>query len=202
MKELYEEMIKNYIYPFLKEYGYKKNKQYFYKHFNDIIYIFHFNLSNRNSSEITVFNINGMIYSKEIDKVIGNSVLNEPKNDDPQYNMKINDFPVAGYTIEQKTDITKMASEIIKGLENGEKIFSKIKTTDDLIRIMVIENYLYKYEEILVYLLKKNEIKETIGYIKTLYNRFRTENRWKIFEENINKTLSENKINKKLIELI
>ena len=202
MKELFDTMIRTEIQPFLKKYGYKKIKQYFYKSVNDLVFIIHFNLSSRNGWGMTKFYVQSKIYSKEIDRIIGKSELNEPKNDEPHYNLKDEYFPVNGYNIEEKTDIEKMATEIKSGLENQEQFFNTIKTTNDLMGKMVMENYLHKYIEIFTYLLVKNETKKLKEYIKRLYDSFGKENRWKIFEENMNKVLLKKNIDKKIMEII
>ena len=202
VKQLFDEMMKTEITPFLKNYGYKKIKQYFYKTDDDLIFIIHFNLSSRNGWGKTRFYIYGTIYSKEIDRIIGKPELPEPKNDEPHYNLKDEYFPKSGYDIEEGTDIKKMALEIKNGLECEDRFFKTIKTTNELIGLMVLENYLHKYMEIFTYLLLKNENKKLKEYIKRLYDKFGKENRWKILEEKLNKILLENNINKNIIEII
>ena len=202
MRELFDKMVKTEIQPFLKSYGYIKVNQYFYKSLGDLVFIIHLNLSSRNGWGITTFYVNEKIYSKEIDRTIGKPELDKPKNDEPHYNLKDKYFPVNGYDIEEKTDISKMAIEIKNGLEKEEQFFQTIKTTDDLIEKMIMENYLHKYVEIFTYLLVKNEIGKLTEYTKRLYNIFGKENRWKIFEERMNKILLEKNINKKVMEII
>ena len=202
MKELFDKLIKNEIHPFLKNCGYKKINQYFYKSVDDLVFIIHFNLSSRNGWGLTRFYISGKIYSKEIDRTIGKIELNEPKNDEPHYNLKDEHFLLNGYDIDEKTDIDKLAIEIKNGLEIEEQFFKTIKTTNDLMEKMLMENYLHKYTEIFTYLLEKNETKKLLEYIKLLYDRFGKENRWKIFEENMNKILLKKNINKEIMEII
>ncbi|MDR0376535.1 MAG: DUF4304 domain-containing protein [Spirochaetaceae bacterium] len=202
MKELFDDMMKNEITPFLKNYGYKKVKQYFYKTVDDLIFIIHFNLSSRNGWGHTKFYIYGEIYSKEIDRIMGKSGLSEPKNDEPHYNLKDDCFPKTGYDIEEGTDIRKIALEIKNGLEHEERFYKTIKTTNDLMELMILENYLHKYMEIFTYLLLKDKNKKLEEYLKRLYDKFGKENRWKIFEENMNKILLEKSINKNIMEII
>ena len=202
MKKLFDKLIKNEIHPYLKNYGYKKVNQYFYKSVGDLVFIIHFNLSSRNGWGLTRFYVNSKIYSKEIDRTINKIELNEPKNDEPHYNLKDEYFPVNGYNIEKKTDIDELAIEIKNGLEIEEQFFKTIETTNDLMEKMLMENYLHKYTEIFTYLLEKNEIKKLSEYIKRLHDRFGKENRWKIFEENMNKMLLKKNINKEIMEII
>jgi hypothetical protein len=202
MKELFDEMMKSEITPFLKANGYKKVKQYFYKTAEDLIFIVHFNLSSRNGWGKTRFYIYGSVYSKEIDRVIGRPELSEPKNDEPHYDLQDGYFPARGYDIEEGTDTAQMAREIKDGLESEMRFFKTIKTTNDVMELMISENYLHKYIAIFTYLLLKNENAKLKEYVRRLYDRFGEENRWNIFEKNMNEILSENGIHKTIGEMV
>jgi hypothetical protein len=199
VKELFDEMIKNEIKPFLKNYGYKKIKLYFYKNINDIIFIISFHLNNRNYAGHTWFDIHGEVYSKEIDRIMGNQELEEPKYDEPHFPTKF--FKNVGYHIVEDTNISDLISEIKKSIVEEEQFFENIKTTDDVFELM-IKNPLYKYQEILSYLIFRKDNEGIRNYINELYKRIGKKDNWKYYEINMNRILMKNNINKTIKEII
>lgn len=192
MKELFNEIISNVIKPLLKRDGYHKKGLNFYKKSEDLIFLLNIQKSHGNSSDNVHFYINCGIHSSKIDELLGKGELLEPKEYETHFCQRISSLVNSiedGYTINAETNIEKLKSEIISDIQTVIDFFETIQFTNHLVELMIQKNGLHNYEQLFTYLTLTNNTEGRKIYVKQLYDRFGQENRWSIFEKNMNDIL-------------
>lgn len=205
MKDLFNQLISETIKPLLKAEGYGKKGLNFYKRIDDLILMFNFQNSHGNTFHETSFYINCGIHSTAIDATIGSDELKEPKEYMCYYRQRISSITgrkADDYTITPTTDLKKLASTLTKDVGVVLNLFNTIKTTSDLVDLMIAKNGLSNYEELLEYLLIKKENKKINTYVKTLYHRFDDKTRWPLFEKTMNALLKKYKQHTTIADII
>jgi len=148
------------------------------------------------------FKIYGHIYSTQFDKIITNNQdLVLPDRIGYLYSVSDKFFSEDGYIIDETTNIEIATSEIINTLNSVNLFFETIKSTDDLVDKMILENYFHKYIEIIKFLIINNKNQKLAMFLKEIYNKFRESDKWMDLEKKINRVLSK-KLNKSIMEII
>lgn len=189
MKELFDSIIKNTVKPLLSDNRFRKKALYFYCQKDDLIFIIHFQKSQYNHTAHTRFYINCGIHSLAIDKTLSKAGQTEPDKIIYCYSKRISEIinsTTDGYDITEDTDLNALSNKLTNDLNSALQFFDTVATTDALVNLMIQENGLYNYEELVEYLFVTNNEKELHQYVNALYTRFGSENRWAIFEKKMN----------------
>ena len=205
MKEEFNKIISESVKPFLKANGFKKKGLNFYRVTDSIIFLLNFQKSFSNTSDETRFYINCNIHSNEIDEVLGRAKIVEPKEYDTFYRNRISEIiqsERAYYTINAETDVQQLTTDILTDLGVAIHLFDSVQSTDDLVNLMIRDNGLSRYEELLTYFLLKNKEKEASEYINKLYHNWGTDKRWEIFGRKIKNILVKYSNNQTMSDLI
>jgi hypothetical protein len=195
MKEKFNQLIADTVKPFLKTNGFAKKGMNFYRKKDDLIFLFNFQNSQSNSFRETKFYINCAIHSTKIDKVIGKTERSEPKEYECYFRDRISSITQSindGYFLKENTDLPNLSLTIITDLKTVILMFDNIQSTNDLIDLMINENGLNNYSELFEYLILTENKKGLKHFVKQLHGTFGTEERWTIFEDNLNEILKKN----------
>jgi len=188
MKERFDILVSETIKPLLKENKFKKKGLHFYHDTNDLVYLIGLQKSGGNTWDQIKFYINCGIHSKTIDRIIGKETCLKPEQYECYYVKRISSVVKSekdGYLIDRETDSDVLNVLVSNDLKKVISLFNEVKSTSDLIQLMTEENKLYKYEELIDYLLIINDKTQAVNYIRELYRNFGTETRWSVFEGKI-----------------
>jgi Domain of unknown function (DUF4304) len=200
VKEIFEEILKESVNPFLKKHGYKRQAMNFRKTENSLTYLINFQSSGYNSVDYAAYYINCGIYSDEFENVVGEAFIANPKEVDCLFRERIEQITKSGkqqIEIIESSDIGKkrITNQLLSELEKVIFFFDKTKTIDDLVTLC-IERHTFYYEKIFKYLcLKKDMIRLDIFFQKFGEN-FKDDERYLFFESRLNDILTENGIEK------
>ncbi len=75
VKEIFEEILKESVTPFLKKYGFKKQNYNFRKTENGLTYIINFQSSGYNSVDYATYYINCGIFCAEFESIVGEEFI-------------------------------------------------------------------------------------------------------------------------------
>jgi Domain of unknown function (DUF4304) len=200
VKEIFEEILKESVNPFLKKHGYRRQAMNFRKNENGLTYIINFQSSGYNSVDYAAYYINCGIYSDEFENIIGEAFIANPKEVDCLFRERIERITESGkqqIEIVESSDIGKerITNQLLSELEKVIAFFDKTKKIDDLVSLC-IERHTFYYEKIFKYLcLKKDMIRLDIFFQKFGEN-FKDDERYLFFESRLNDILVENGIEK------
>jgi hypothetical protein len=205
MHELFNQLITEKVNPYLKSEGFKKKGLSFYKRTGDLIYLFNFQNSRGNSAEQATFYINCGIHSTIVDKVLGAKEKPEPKEYECYFRKRISALTNSSnddFSIDKKTSIEKIATDVLKELATSIQFFNAINSTVELTDLMIERNGLNNYSKLFEYLLKTKDDTRLIILAKKLFSDFGTDDRWAIFEDVLNNLLRQNKNEQTITEII
>jgi hypothetical protein len=200
VKEIFEEILKENVNPFLKKHGYKRQSMNFRKIENGLTYVLNFQSSGYNSVDYAAYYINCGIYCDEFENIIGEAILTNPKEVDCLFRERIERITQSG---KQQIEIiesseagkTLIANQLISELEKVISFFEKIKTMGDLVTLC-IENHTFFYEKIFKYLCLKKDMIQLEIFFQKFGEIFKNDERYIFFESRLNDILVENGIEK------
>lgn len=192
IKDKFNDIINVSVKPLMKETGFKKVGLSFYKEHNDLIYLINIQNSTHNNYAEIDFYINCCIHSKQIDEGLGVEVRNQPKEYECYYGKRIKSITGYGkdrFPINSETDIPELQEELKANLIKAIDYLTEINHLDKLINLMITQNGLQNFQELLAFLIKTNRIDFAKTHIHRLYHDFNNDSRWPKFEQKINDIL-------------
>lgn len=155
MEEILNELIKIYVAPFLKSYGFKKKKHYFYKTDNDFTFSINFPVDREYTENGAFVWLICGIYSAEFESMMGREVKPKPIGYDNIFSHNFG--TIIGKAddrllVEKTSDLAILGKEMIDILEKIMVFYSTINSLDDLMNLCLEHNYLVHHEELLRYL--------------------------------------------------
>jgi Domain of unknown function (DUF4304) len=194
--EVFNEMVKEYLAPYFKSKGFKKQNLNFYKVKNGLTFLINFQKNSYNSVDYVAFYINCGIYCTELEQIVGAEIEANPK----EYNClfrerfeRITGFPKQEFELLESSDAGKkqLAETIIGELDKVLAFFEPIKSVDDLVTLCINRGS-YFYEKIFKYLCLKNDLVRLEAYFQEFGNNFKDDDRYLFFQSRLNDILREN----------
>jgi Domain of unknown function (DUF4304) len=193
--EVFNEIVKEYLAPYFKSKGFKKQNLNFYKAENEVIFLINFQKSMSNSVDYVRFYINCGIYSAEVIRTNGDRVLPNPKEYECLFNAR---FERITGSEKQEFELTLSGENVKKALANDviielEKVldfYKIIKNNDDLVDVC-IERGTYFWRELFTYLSIKKDLKRLGKYVQNYSDIFKGDSRRQWFETEINVILKD-----------
>lgn len=194
--EVFNEIVKESLAPFLKSKGFKKQNLNFYKVENGVTFMINFQKNTGNSVDYVSFYINCGIYCNEIETLVGETILPNPKEYDCLFNQRFEN--ITGYNepyfeLLESSDAGKkrLAESVINELEKVILFYQNIKNMDDLVDLCVTQGS-YFYEKVFKYLCLKNDMPRLTTYFQSFGNAFKDDERYLFFQHRLNTILMEN----------
>jgi Domain of unknown function (DUF4304) len=194
--EVFNEMVKEYLAPYFKSKGFKKQNLNFCKVENGLTFLINFQKNSYNSVDYVAFYINCGIYCTELEQIVGAEIEANPK----EYNClfrerfeRITGFPKQEFELLESSDAGKkqLAETIIGELDKVLTFFEPIKSVDDLVTLCINRGS-YFYEKIFKYLCLKNDLVQLETYFQEFGNTFKDDERYLFFQSRLNDILREN----------
>jgi hypothetical protein len=198
--EVFGEILKESVNPFLKKHGYKRQAMNFRKTENGLTCIINFQASGYNSVDYAAYYINCGIYCDEFESIVGEAFIVNPKEVDCLFRERIERITQSGkqqIEIIESSEAGKIqiANQLLSELEKVISFFEKTKTMGDLVSLC-IERHTFYYEKIFKYLCLKKDMIQLEIFFQKFGEIFKDDERYIFFESRLNDILVENGIEK------
>ncbi|SEW53444.1 DUF4304 domain-containing protein [Chitinophaga arvensicola] len=173
------------IAPLLKKNEFRKKGLDFYKTTQDLV--FDVNIQKGKVQQQAYFYINIGIYSPELDRTIGIAENGQPKEFECHFRRRIADLINAGQ--DRYMADTTTAAQITTDLDLAMDVLDKIRSANDLVKLMCERGGLENYEKLVSYLALTDNHTLLKTYIDALKKLLGDDKRWPFFEGKMNEIL-------------
>jgi Domain of unknown function (DUF4304) len=196
--EVFNEMVKEYLAPFLKSKGFKKQNLNFYKKENGLTFLINFQKNSYNSVDYVAFFINCGIYCAEFEALIGEEILVNPKEYECFFSMRFKHLTGSDkdeFELLESSDAGKkrLAEEVISELEKVLIFYQKIQNLDDFVNQCMVQGA-NSSEKLFKYLSIKKDTKRLSTYFQEFGEIFKDDDRYLFFQARFNRIMQENGI--------
>ncbi|MEQ7050603.1 DUF4304 domain-containing protein [Paenibacillaceae sp. P-4] len=186
MQELFNEMMKKDVKPFLSSHGFTKKNLNFYKTKEDLVYMFNFQKSTGSALHHVMFYINCGIYSTELAQLQSKEIKTAPKESECHYRSRIEEISTAApdrFSITLDTNMGQFKKELLQFLGEVIDFFETMTSARSIADQYISKSSLHLSEEIFHLLLQSNDILAAKHYSRGLQVKYGSENRWIIFDK-------------------
>ena len=171
MELLLKKVVKTHIQPMLKDMGFKKKGNYFYKKEDDFMYAIYYPIDREYTENGAYFTVQFCIYSEALELMLGRAIKAFPKGYDFILNQNILvhcEGENWRYLLENTTNLDvfgkKMQDDVLQTLV----LLKHITTVETFIDYCLAHNYLVHHEDLLRYLAMKKEDEKTVFYLSKI----------------------------------
>ncbi len=185
MQQLFNDMIKQDVKPFLSKRGFTKKGLNFNKITDNLIYMFNFQKSSGNSADNVMFYVNCGIYAAELAQIQSREIVTAPKEVDCHFRARIGEIAKSvpdRFSITLDTNMDDLRKTLLSGLEEVIQFYDTMTSTRSLVDYYTSGPFLHLGEESFHLLLQSNDVGAAKHYLKALQEKYGTEQRWTIFE--------------------
>lgn len=185
MQQLFNDMIKQDVKPFLSKRGYSKKSLNFYMTTESLIYMFNFQKSSGNSADNVMFYVNCGIYSAELAQIQSREILTAPLEAECHFRARIGEIAESvpdRFSITPDTNMDDLRKTLLTGLEEVIHFYDTMTSARSLVDYYTSGPFLHLGEESFHLLLQSNDVAAAKHYLKALQEKHGTEKRWNIFE--------------------
>ncbi len=182
MENAFKEIINQVVKPIMKSAGFKKKTLNFYKNENGLVYLINIQKSHGNTSQELGFYINCCIHSNNIEEVLKEETITQPKEYECHFRKRIESISNNAsekFVIKHDTDLSVLKKQITLSINDVLSYFESIKDTNSFVLHMSKEGTL-KQEEVFRYCVKK-ELTIEAKNIVDLCKKNIDEKRWNNF---------------------
>lgn len=186
LQQLFNEMIKQDVKPFLAQHGFVKKSLNFYKIADNLIYMLNFQKSAGNSADHLMFYVNCGIYSAELAQIQAKEVLTEPKEADCHFRARIREIAGAApdrFAITPDTKMDDVRKTLLSGLQQVLQFYRTMTSARSIVDYYTSGPFLHLGEESFHLLLQTNDVAAAKQYLQALQEKHGAEQRWTIFEK-------------------
>lgn len=185
MQQLFNEMIKQDVKPFLSKRGFTKKSLNFYTITESLIYMFNFQKSSGNAADNVMFYVNCGIYAAELAQIQSREILTAPQEAECHFRARIGEIAQSvpdRFSITPDTNMDDLRKTLLNGLEEVIHFYDTMISARSLVDYYTSGPYLHLGEESFHLLLQSNDVAAANHYLKALREKYGTEKRWTIFE--------------------
>ncbi|MFF2157256.1 DUF4304 domain-containing protein [Paenibacillus chitinolyticus] len=185
MQQLFNDMIKQDVKPFLTEHGFARKSLNFSKTTEGLIYLFNFQKSSGNSADHVMFYVNCGIYAAELAQIQSKEILTAPQEAECHFRARIGEIARAvpdRFAITPDTNMDDLRKTLLSGLEEVIHFYDTLTSARSIVDYYTSGPFLHLGEESFHLLLQSHDEAAAKQYLKALYEKYGAENRWTIFE--------------------
>lgn len=185
MQQLFNDMIKQDVKPFLSKRGFSKKSLNFYMTTESLIYMFNFQKSSGNSADNVMFYVNCGIYAAELAQIQSREILTAPQEAECHFRARIGEIAESvpdRFSITPDTNMDDLRKTLLSGLEEVIHFYDTMTSARSLVNYYTSGPFLHLGEESFHMLLQSNDVAAAKHYLKALQEKYGTEKRWNIFE--------------------
>lgn len=185
LQQLFTEMIKQDVKPFLSKHGFAKKGLNFYKKTEDLIYMFHFQKSSGNSADNVMFYVNCGIYAAELAQLQAREILTAPQEVECHFRARMREITESApdrFSITPDTNMDDVRKTLLRGLEEVIHFYDTMTSARSVVDYYTAGPFLHLGEESFQFLLQANDVAAAKHYLKALQEKHGMEKRWSIFE--------------------
>lgn len=185
LQQLFNDMIKQDVKPFLSTHGFAKKSLNFNKKTESLIYMFNFQKSSGNSADNVMFYVNCGIYVPELAQIQSREILAAPQEYECHFRARIGEIAQSvpdRFSITPDTNMDDLRKTLLSGLEEVIHFYSTMTSARSIVDYYTSGPFLHLGEESFHLLLQSNDVEAAKHYLKALQEKYGTENRWTIFE--------------------
>jgi len=186
LQQLFNELIKQDVKPFLSARGFSKKSLNFYKGIDGLIYMINFQKSSGNSADNVMFYINCGIYSAELAQIQSKEIVKAPHEAECHFRARIGELARLApdrFTIASDTDLDELRTTLLSALEEINQFYDTMTSARSIVDYYTAGPYLHLGEESFHLLLQSNDAAAAKQYWYALQEKHGAEKRWAIFEK-------------------
>ena len=185
LQQLFNDMIKQDVKPFLSKRGFAKKSLNFNKITESLIYMFNFQKSSGNSADNVMFYVNCGIYAAELAQIQSKEILTAPQEVECHFRARIGQIVESApdrFSITPDTNLDDLRKTLLSGLEEVIHFYDTMTSARSLVDYYTSGPFLHLGEESFHLLLQANAVAAAKHYLKALQEKYGPEKRWTIFE--------------------
>ncbi|GED56675.1 DUF4304 domain-containing protein [Brevibacillus formosus] len=185
LQQLFTEMIKQDVKPFLSNRGFAKKGLNFTKKTESLIYMFNFQKSAGNAADHVMFYVNCGIYAVELAQIQSRAILTAPQEAECHFRARMGEIVESvpdRFSITPDTNMDDVRETLLNGLEEVIHFYDTMTSARSIVDYYTSGPFLHLGEESFHLLLQSNDVVEAKHYLKALQEKYGTEKRWTIFE--------------------
>ncbi|WP_214629261.1 DUF4304 domain-containing protein [Paenibacillus agaridevorans] len=185
LQQLFNDLIKQDVKPFLSKHGFTKKSLYFSKVTESLIYMFNFQKSSGNSADNVMFYVNCGIYAAELAQIQSRAILTAPQEAECHFRARIGEIAESApdrFAITPDTNMDDLRKTLLSGLEEVIHFYNTMTSARSIVDYYTSGPFLHLGEESFHLLLRSNDLAAAKHYLKALQEKYGTEKRWAIFE--------------------
>ncbi|WP_141500849.1 DUF4304 domain-containing protein [Paenibacillus luteus] len=185
LQQLFNDLIKQDVKPFLAKHGFAKKSLNFSKKTEGLIYIINFQKSSGNSADNVMFYVNCSIYAEELAQIQSKEILTAPQEVECHFRARIGEIAPGApdrFAITPDTNREELGKTLLNRLDDVIHFYDEMTSARSIVDYYVSGPYLHLGEESFHLLLQSNDITKAKHYLNALQEKHGAENRWAIFE--------------------
>ncbi|WP_261808147.1 DUF4304 domain-containing protein [Paenibacillus sp. N3.4] len=171
LQQLFNDMIKQDVKPFLSKRGFAKKSLNFNKITKSLIYMFNFQKSSGNSADNVMFYVNCGIYAAELAQIQSREILTAPQEAECHFRARIEQIVESvpdRFSITPDTNMDDLRKTLLSGLEEVIHFYDTMTSARSLVDYYTSGPFLHLGEESFHLLLQSNDVAAAKHYLKAL----------------------------------
>ncbi|MFC8689453.1 DUF4304 domain-containing protein [Brevibacillus porteri] len=185
LQQLFSDMIKQDVKPFLSKRGFTKKSLNFHKRTENLIYMFNFQKSAGNAADYIMFYVNCGIYAVELAQIQSREILTAPQEAECHFRARMGEMVESApdrFSITPDTNLDDVRKTLLSGLEEVIHFYDTMTSARSIVDYYTSGPFLHLSEESFHLLFQSNDVVAAKHYWKALQEKYGTEKRWTIFE--------------------
>ncbi|MBG9940942.1 DUF4304 domain-containing protein [Brevibacillus formosus] len=185
LQQLFTDMIKQDVKPFLSNRGFAKKGLNFTKKTESLIYMFHFQKSAGNAADHVMFYVNCGIYAVELAQIQSRAILTAPQEAECHFRARMREIVESvpdRFSITPDTNMDDVRVTLLNGLDEVIHFYDTMTSARSIVDYYTSGPFLHLGEESFHLLLQSNDVVAAKHYLNALQEKHGTEKRWTIFE--------------------